>query len=80
MKTPLLNYYKTILAKVSFDRELFSREYDKAIKYLNTVEVEDLNRWIQKEDDLKKLIGKLDMPIGNIQHNAKIESGHERFT
>ena len=80
MKTPLLNYYKTILAKVSFDRELFSREYDKAIKYLNTVEVEDLNRWIQKEDDLKKLIGKLDMPIGNTQHNAKIESGHERFT
>ena len=80
MKTPLLNYYKTILAKVSFDRELFTREYDKAIKYLNIVELDDLNKWIEKEDNLKKLIAKLDMPSRNMQHNAERASRHERFT
>ena len=45
--TTYLDYYKTILNKVSFDRCLFYKEYHKAIRDLNALEIRDLNKWIR---------------------------------
>jgi hypothetical protein len=45
--TNYLDYYKTILNKVSFDAYLFHKEYRKAMRDLNAQEMSDLNEWIQ---------------------------------
>ena len=45
--TTYLDYYKTILKKVSFDRYLFHKEYHKATRDLNAQEIGDLNKWIE---------------------------------
>jgi hypothetical protein len=42
-----LDYYKTILHKVSFDAYLFHKEYRKAMRDLKAHEMSDLNKWIQ---------------------------------
>ena len=42
-----LDYYRTILKKVSFDRHLFQKEYHKALRDLNAEDICDLNKWIQ---------------------------------
>jgi hypothetical protein len=42
-----LDYYKIILGKVSFDPQLFSKEYHKAKQILKSNEIGDLNSWIQ---------------------------------
>ena len=47
MKTGLLDYYKMILSKVSFDVDLFSKEYQKAVRTLQPNEVVDLNAWLR---------------------------------
>ncbi len=41
-----LDYYKIILGKVSFDPQLFSKEYLKAKQNLKSNEIGDLNNWI----------------------------------
>ncbi len=41
----MLNYVKTILSKVSFDKKLFEKELNKAIAMLLPVEVDELKRW-----------------------------------
>lgn len=41
----MLEYFKTILAKVSFDTRLFEKELRKAIKSLVTEELEELKMW-----------------------------------
>ncbi len=41
----MLEYFKTILAKVSFDRRLFEKELRKAIKSLVNNELEELKKW-----------------------------------
>ncbi|MCO6359812.1 hypothetical protein BXY85_2302 [Roseivirga pacifica] len=41
----MLEYFKTILSKVSFDRKLFEKELRKAIKSLVTDELEELKKW-----------------------------------
>ncbi len=46
MKTSFLNYYKLILEKVSFDRNLFLKEYKKALNTLQTYEATLLDRWL----------------------------------
>jgi len=38
-------YYTTVLSKVSFDNELFSKEYEKACRSLNEVDLIRLKRW-----------------------------------
>ncbi|MBT4903920.1 MAG: hypothetical protein HON57_01895 [Flavobacteriaceae bacterium] len=38
-------YYTTILSKVSFDNELFSKEYEKACRELNEADLLRLKRW-----------------------------------
>ncbi|MEQ8304629.1 MAG: hypothetical protein RIB47_14635 [Cyclobacteriaceae bacterium] len=41
----MLNYVKTILARVSFDAMLFEKELRKAIKALIAEEIRELKRW-----------------------------------
>jgi hypothetical protein len=47
MNTKLLDYYKMILNKVSFDAKLFFKEYQKAVRALQSHEVGDLNNWLK---------------------------------
>ena len=41
----MLNYFKTILSRVSFDALLFEKELRKAIKALIAEEVQELKSW-----------------------------------
>lgn len=41
----MLNYFKTILSKVSFDVKLFEKELNKAINTLIEKEVKELKDW-----------------------------------
>jgi hypothetical protein len=43
----MLEYFKTILSKVSFDRKLFEKELKKAIKSVVEDELKELKRWCQ---------------------------------
>lgn len=46
MKTTYLDYYKLVLAKVSFDYTLFKKELDKANQILTQEEQSDLRKWL----------------------------------
>jgi len=50
----MLEYYKIILLKISFDRKLFRKEYRKAFQYLNTEERATLSQRVRSEFRLKK--------------------------
>lgn len=41
----MLNYFKTILSRVSFDARLFEKELRKAIKMLIAEELQELRSW-----------------------------------
>ena len=41
----MLNYVKTVLARVSFDAMLFEKELRKAIKALIMEEIHELKQW-----------------------------------
>lgn len=41
----MLEYFKTILSKVSFDKRLFEKELKKAIKALVPTEINFLKEW-----------------------------------
>ena len=41
----MLEYVKTILIKVSFDKNLFKRELEKSIKWLTKDEIIELKQW-----------------------------------
>lgn len=47
MARAMLDYYKTVLQKVSFDVKLFSKELKKAIKRLLPHEIEELKYWLR---------------------------------
>lgn len=49
MKKSMLEYTKTVLQKVSFDRNLFEKEFRKASKNLLHHEMEELKQWAQKQ-------------------------------
>jgi len=42
----MLEYTKTILRKVSFDAELFKKELQKSLKWLNNDDVNSLYNWL----------------------------------
>ena len=42
----MFDYTKVVLAKVSFDANLFSKELQKALNYLLPYEIEELKVWI----------------------------------
>ena len=44
----MLEYYKTVLQKVSFDTKLFCKEVEKAVSRLLPNEVEELEYWLQQ--------------------------------
>lgn len=46
-KNTFLHYYQTVLEKVSFDRQLFNKEYRKAVNMLSHEERAALNGWIK---------------------------------
>ncbi|MGB5698932.1 hypothetical protein [Muriicola sp.] len=48
MARAMLEYYKTVLQKVSFDAKLFSKELQKAISKLLPYEIEELKRWLRQ--------------------------------
>ncbi|MBV6646182.1 MAG: hypothetical protein KI790_12075 [Cyclobacteriaceae bacterium] len=45
----MLDYFKTILSKVSFDGYLFEKELKKAIKSLVADEVDQLKSWCYEQ-------------------------------
>ncbi|MDX1903345.1 MAG: hypothetical protein SFU27_04230 [Thermonemataceae bacterium] len=45
----MLSYYQTILSKVSFDKLLFRKELQKALKTLSDIEQEYLYIWCYKK-------------------------------
>jgi DNA replication protein DnaD len=46
MARAILDYTKTILKKVSFDAELFTKELKKAVRRLLPFEIEELRIWL----------------------------------
>ena len=55
METSFLDYYKLILAKVSFDRALFNKEYQKALKQLQEHEAEKFHQWLESTGYINNL-------------------------
>lgn len=47
-KNSFLDYYKTILKKVSFDRQLLSKEYRKAKQMLGASDARELDSWLHR--------------------------------
>ena len=45
----MLEYVKTILKKVSFDRKLFEKELKKAIKVLVPKDLKELKKWCYEQ-------------------------------
>jgi hypothetical protein len=41
----MLNYFKTVLSRVSFDAKLFEKELRKAIGLLIAEEIQELKNW-----------------------------------
>lgn len=48
MAKSMLEYYKVVLQKVSFDTRLFCKEVEKAVSRLLPYEVEELKDWLQQ--------------------------------
>ena len=62
-----LNYYKTILEKVSFDNRLVEKEYRKAKQLLKSDEAQELDNWMKGTG----LIDKISVaPISNYRFSA----------
>ncbi len=47
MESSFLEYYKTILEKVSFDDWLYTKEFEKAKRSLSPREIQMLKAWIK---------------------------------
>ncbi|MEQ8551766.1 MAG: hypothetical protein RIC06_04210 [Cyclobacteriaceae bacterium] len=54
-KTPQLEYCKIILKKVSFSRELFKKEFTKALNMLAKHESRELSVWCLENFEAQKL-------------------------
>ena len=44
-ETPMIEYVKTVLSKVSFDKSLFEKELIKAMSQLLPSEINELRNW-----------------------------------
>ncbi len=47
-KRSMLDYCKTVLTKLSFNKALFRKEFEKSRKWLSGPEVDDLKTWAEK--------------------------------
>ena len=45
----MLDYQKTILNKVSFDKNLFRKELKKSYKWLKNDEIKNLSSWVKDQ-------------------------------
>jgi len=45
----MLQYFKTVLSKVSFNKDLFEKELKKAVALLLPAEVKELKEWCYSE-------------------------------
>ena len=54
-KGSFLNYYKTILEKVSFDTRLLQKEYKKAKSLLDGSESQELDYWLNSSGLVHKI-------------------------
>ncbi len=48
-KLTMLEYSKVILAKISFDKRLFKKEYRKAFRYLDKDDRAALKHWVRAQ-------------------------------
>lgn len=48
MARAMFDYTKTVLKKVSFNKDLFCKELEKAIERLLPYEIEELRIWLQE--------------------------------
>lgn len=48
MAREMFEYTKTVLKKVSFDKELFKKELEKAVNRLLPFEIKELYIWLQE--------------------------------
>ncbi|GIV34103.1 MAG: hypothetical protein KatS3mg031_1638 [Chitinophagales bacterium] len=55
MAQNMLEYSKEILQKVSFDRELFKKELEKAMRLLSEDEVRELMVWCRMQFGMEML-------------------------
>ena len=55
-KLSMLEYYKVILFKISFDKRLFWKEYKKAIKHLDEGERAALKNWVRSQWNMVTLM------------------------
>lgn len=76
MRTNFLDYYKLILDKVSFQQELFRKEYRKAMDRLTESEQHELNNWLNERGfhlhDLQKTRQAEDA-IGKVNYNNLVQ-------
>lgn len=49
MKNSFLDYYKEVLEKVSFDRDLLTKEYNKTVQTIDNSEIPLLNQWLKEK-------------------------------
>ena len=60
MPRTVFAYTKSILERVSFDKKLFRKELEKALKNLLPYEIEQLQKWLQnftsQKPELKQFI------------------------
>jgi len=66
----MIEYTKSILEKVSFNQELFLKEYKKAVLWLSTEEAAELKEWIRNKDRTKELQSYLNKS-GHLQKETK---------
>ncbi|WP_035463721.1 hypothetical protein [Algoriphagus vanfongensis] len=69
-KTSYLDYYKTILEKVSFDKNLLMKEYHKALQVLQEYEKKELNNWLNSQ-------GFIQQPMTVVSANTSRSSGKQ---
>lgn len=63
--TSFLDYYKTILEKVSFDSYLLTKEYRKALNTIHPSEIKEFEQWMKSKKLDNKLCEILDLQTLN---------------
>ncbi len=48
----MLDYFKMLLKKIRFDRNLYKKEYRKSFRYLQPAERIELKLWLRQDNKL----------------------------
>jgi hypothetical protein len=65
MGISFLDYYKTILQKVSFDQQLFRKELKKAMTTLDPNEATELRHWLISRGLFHNPVDEMTLPVGH---------------